>query len=115
MRNLPVWIIVAMLIVCAGCETRMGDFTALSTKNIYCTNIDVTKLPQTRSSGTDITFLGIGADLKDAADDALEKAGCNLMIDGAYYHVSYPLFEGYKVVGTVVNVPYSKKSVSVLP
>jgi len=108
MKSSSVLIVAVLLSACAGCETRLGDFTALSTKNIYCKNVDVTKLPSTRSSGTDITFLGIGADLKDAADAALEKGDANLMIDGAYYSVMYPLFSGYKVVGTVVKVPYAK-------
>ena len=106
MRKISILICVLMLIMCVSCSTRIGDFTALSTKNIYCKNVDVTKLPQTRVEGKDICFLGIGADLKDAADRALEKGKGNLMIDAAYYVESYPLFNGYKVVGTVVKVPY---------
>ena len=95
-----------LVLLGAGCSTRVGDFTALSTKNVYCSNIDVTKLPQARVEGKDIRFLGIGANYKNAADRALEKGHGNLMVDGVFYVESWPLFAGYKVVGTVVNVPY---------
>lgn len=108
MKNISLAISVLMLVASVGCSTRIGDFTALSTKNIYCKNIDVTKLPQKRVEGEDVTFLGIGADLKDATDRALEKGDGNLMIDAAYYFEDRFLFLGYKVVGTVVKVPYSK-------
>jgi hypothetical protein len=95
-----------LLTVGAGCSTRIGDFTALSSKNVYCKNVDVTKLPQQRAEGKDICFLGIGADFKDAVDRALEKGHGNMMIDAVFYVENYPFFAGYKVVGTVVNVPY---------
>lgn len=97
-----------LVLVGAGCSTRVGDFTALSSKNVYCKNVDVTKLPQQRVEGKDICFLGIGADYKDAVDRALEKGHGNMMIDAVFYIESWPLFAGYKVVGTVVNVPYEQ-------
>lgn len=97
-----------LLFVAAGCSTRIGDFTAVSSKNVYCKNVDVTKLPQTRAEGKDISFLGIGANYKDAMDQALEMGNGNLMIDAVLYIEDYVLFGGYKVVGTVVNVPYEQ-------
>lgn len=101
-------IIICLLLIISGCSNRVGDFTALSTKNIYCENVDITKLPQQRCEGKDVTFLGIGSDFKDAADRALEKGKGNLMIDGVFYIESCFPFAGYKVVGTVVNVPYKQ-------
>lgn len=103
-----VMLLLCLLCVGAGCTTRVGDFTVMSSKNIYCKNVDITKLPQTRVEGKDIRFLGIGADYKDAVDRALEKGNGNLMIDAVLYVEDYVLFGGYKVVGTVVNVPYEQ-------
>jgi hypothetical protein len=101
-------VLTCLVFVVAGCSTRIGDFTALSSKNIYCKNVDVTKLPQKRTEGKDIRFLGLGATYKDAVDKALEAGNGNLMIDAAFYTEWYVLWAGYKVVGTVVNVPYQE-------
>ncbi len=97
--------------ILGGCTTRVGDFTAISTKNIYAKGVDVTKLPQMQGvEGEDIRFLGIGANIKDAVDRALEKGRGNLMIDVALYVYWAPFVEGFKVRGTVINVPYEKVS-----
>jgi len=99
--------VIVSLSVCAGCSYRLGDFTALSTKNIYCKDLDITKLEQHRGAeGKDITFLGIGADPKDAVDRAMEQYDGNLLIDAVIYSESSFLFAGYKVRGTSVKVPY---------
>jgi hypothetical protein len=108
-RKIIILIVVFSMGVCAGCSYRLGDFTALSTKNIYCTGIDITQLEQHRGAeGKDITFLGIGADPKDAADRAMEPYDGNLLIDTVIYSESSFLFGGYRVRGTVVKVPYKK-------
>lgn len=110
-RSIIAGSIMAIFVFCAGCTTiRVGDFTAISTKNIYAKGVDITKLPQQRVEGEDIRFLGIGANIKDAVDCALEKSQGNLMIDAALYVYSAPFVSGYKVRGTVVNVPYEKVS-----
>lgn len=94
-----------------GCTQRIADFTGISTKNIYAKGIDVSSLPKAEGiKGKDITFLGIGADLKDALDEALEKGHGNLMIDCAAYVWWAPFIRGYEVRGTVVKVPYKKGS-----
>ena len=108
MKNICVIGILLSIVFLSGCVTRVGDFTALSTKNIYCKNIDVSSLPKQRVEGESVAFLGIGANLKDATDEAIEKAGGNLMIDAAFYRVSGLFWGGYKIEGTVVNVPYQK-------
>jgi hypothetical protein len=99
--------IVAVIMVC-GCSTRVGDCTLMSTKNISCQNVDVTKLEQHRGVvGKDIRFWGIGSNVKDAADKALEQADGNLIIDPVIYYESFPLVcGGFVVKGTVVKVPY---------
>lgn len=105
-KNIIMLIALVSLAFCAGCSHRLGDFTALSTKNIYCEGVDITKLEQHPGvEGKDVTFLGIGADPKDAADRALEKYDGNLLINAVIYLESAPLFSGYKVRGTVIKVP----------
>ena len=108
-------LLLVFLVLCClsfGCSMRMADCTVLSTKNIYCKNVDLTKLEHKRGVvGKDIRFWGIGSNLQDAADDALEKGGGNLMIDPVFYYESIPLIcEGYVVKGTVIKVPYKEKS-----
>ncbi|MBN2316688.1 MAG: hypothetical protein JXM79_22360 [Sedimentisphaerales bacterium] len=101
--------VIVLLSICTGCSHRVGDFTALSTKNIYCKDTDITQLEQHQGAeGKDITFLGIGADPKDAADRAMEQYDGNLLIDAVIYVESSFLFGGYKVRGTSVKVPYNK-------
>ncbi len=96
-----------LMIASLGCTQRIADFTGISTKNIYAKGIDVSALPKVEGvKGRDATFLGIGADIKDALDEALEKGAGNLMIDCAVYVWSAPFVSGYEVRGTVVNVPY---------
>ncbi len=108
-KKIIILIAVFSMAVYAGCSYRLGDFTALSTKNIYCKDVDLTKLEQHRGvEGKDVRFLGIGANAKDAADRALEQYDGNLLIDAVIYSESSFLVAGYKVRGTVVKVPYKK-------
>jgi hypothetical protein len=102
--------LVAVLL--SGCSYRVGDCTLMSTKNIYCKNVDLTKLEQKQGvEGKDIRFWGIGSNIKDAADEAFERAGGNLMIDPVVHYEFVPLIcGGYVVKGTVVKVPYSNNS-----
>ena len=73
--------------------------------------MDVSKLPKQHGvEGTSIKFLGIGATIEDALDQALEKGGGNLMIDCAVYVWYAPFVEGFRVRGTVIDVPYEKLS-----
>lgn len=112
--KIRVWILASCVFVptLIGCRTRIGDFTAISTKNIYAKGVDLTKLPQTLGvEGEDIRFLGIGANIKDAVDRALEKAHGNLMIDVALYVYEGFFVRGYVVRGTVVKVPYERTAV----
>jgi hypothetical protein len=103
---LSTFFVSAGLLCGIGCEARLADFTAMSSKNLYAKNVDVRALPKTENvEAQKITFLGIGANIKDPLDMCLEKASGNLMIDGVVYEESYIIFGGYKVRGTVVKVP----------
>ena len=96
-----------------GCSQRIADFTGISTKNIYAKGVDVSALPKAKGiKGSDIRFLGINANIKDALDEALEKGDGNLMIDCAVYVWTAPFVGGYEVRGTVVNVPYEKDAMA---
>ena len=106
---LTVLTLVVVISAIGGCTHRIGDFTAMSTKNIYCDHVDITKLKQHKEiEGEDVRFLGIGANIEDAADRAMLKADGNIIIDAAVYSVYGPFFGGYKIKGTVVAVPYKK-------
>lgn len=101
----------ALLATSFGCRQRVADFTGISSKNIYAKGVDVSALPKVEGvKGSDIRFLGIHANIKDALDKALEKGNGNLMIDCVVYIWSAPFVAGYEVRGTVVKVPYKKDS-----
>lgn len=110
MRRIALFFCLVVILIASGCSTRLGDCTIMSTKNIYCKNVDLTKLEQKQGVvGKDIRFWGIGSNMKDAADKALEKGEGNLLVDVVVYYESFPLIcGGYVVKGTVVKVPYEK-------
>lgn len=104
--------LVLSVIFLASCGFRVGDFTASTTKNL---NVPITVLEKgQRVSGEDcsnwILFIPIGhivPDVKSATDQALEKAGANLLIDTVWelertwYIVGSS--ECIKVTGTAVK------------
>jgi len=84
--TLVVAVIVAGLL--SGCETRITDFTLLSTKNIDLANASSLKRVSTRVRGEDsalfILFIPTGfPQVKDAVDKALEGTpGAVALVDG---------------------------------
>ena len=100
---------IAFLVCSVSCSQRIGDFTGISTKNIYAKGVDVSSLPRAEGvKGECIKFLGIGATIEDALDDALAKGNGNLMIDCALYRWEAPFFGGFTVRGSVISVPYGE-------
>ena len=96
----------------AGCMTRIGDMTMLSTRSVSLDKMDIDKLPQTRNvMGRDSKFIFICIPLgvphlKDAVDDALSKGGGDLMTDVAIYQGGWWFLFGettLEVRGTVVK------------
>ena len=110
MRQGLIMAAVCVTLLC-GCSTRLGDCTIMSTKNIYCENVDLTKLQHYPGVvGKDIRFWGMGSNMKDAADNALEQNDANLLIDVVIYYEDFPLIcGGYVVKGTAVKVPYTSE------
>jgi len=93
-----------------SCSMRLVDFTVISSKNVSL-NIDRTE--GVKTEGKKSYFLGLGWNIKDAMDVALEKAGpeYDLLIDGVVRYSSYPFVSTITVEGTAVS---SRKMVASL-
>lgn len=99
-------LLLASIVVFTGCSNQIGTLTAVSTKNISAKDCDLTRLPQQKDvEGSDVRFLGMGSTIGGAVDQALKDGKGNLMIDAALYTYSAGIVSGYKVRGTVVQVP----------
>jgi len=85
------------------------DFTAISTKNV---NLNVDRSTGKKTEGSKTYFLGLGFNLKDAIDIALEKAGkeYDMLIDGVVRYSNYPFVIVVKVEGVAVSSSAMKKS-----
>jgi hypothetical protein len=99
-------IAVAMLIIAVvsfGCSNRMVDFTIISSKSLSLHCQDNAK--GQRVKGSSMGFLGLGANVKSAVDDAIEKAGngYDALIDGVLYEKDNIIVTGYEIEGTPVN------------
>ncbi len=99
------FLIVASILVVlfmSGCSTRLVDFTVISSKNHYL-KFDLVQSKDV--VGNSINILGIGTSIKDAMDDALEKAGpeYDILINGVVRYTNYFFVNGYKVTGTAVS------------
>lgn len=103
MKNLKLPILaLSMIFLTASCTYRLVDFTTISTKNV---NLGIDKSQGTRVEGKATYFLGLGFNLKDAIDDAMEQAGTgyDLLIDGVVTYQNLPFVTIVKVEGVAVN------------
>jgi hypothetical protein len=98
-------IITALLlsVITIGCSNRLVDFTIISSKTLGMHYQDGAK--GQRVKGSSMGFLGFGANIKSAVDDAIEKAGSgyDALIDGVLYERDNIIITGYEVEGTPVN------------
>jgi len=101
----------------SGCAHRVGDLTALSTRNVSLNKIDIDTLPQSkavegRSSAFMLLFIPLGIPhLEDAVDDALNKGDGDLMLDPVIYMGGWWFIVGESsitVKGNVVNTKGGK-------
>lgn len=92
----------SLILIFSGCSQRLVDFTVISSKN-HGLKFDKTK--GIRVTGKSFGFLGIGADIKDAMDNALQSAGpqFDLLIDGVVKMEDYFFVGGYVVEGTAIS------------
>ena len=107
-----VGLLVVMFFVVAGCSMRVLDFTIVSSKNVEMRIPDSSKGERVVGVDKVTNILGIplgSANLKEAVDRAIEKAGpgYDALVDGVIYSIFnyYLLFAtvGYKVEGTPVK------------
>ncbi|MDT0646929.1 hypothetical protein RM545_09510 [Zunongwangia sp. F260] len=94
-----------------SCSMRLVDFTVISSKNV---NLDIDRSQGVKTEGKKTYFLGIGWNIKDAMDEALESAGpeYDLLIDGVVRYGSYPFIATVTVEGTAVSSSAMKSSMS---
>ena len=100
----------------SGCETRIADFTALSSKNIDWSHASEFERSPLRVEGKDsvgiIVFIPTKAkiDVKEAVDKAIEKTpGAVALVDGTIYRSSFWFIfgeEAVRVEGTPLIDPY---------
>ncbi len=104
-------ILLALSLSLGSCSMRLVDFTVISSKNVNL-NIDKTQGKSVEASKG--YFLGIGWNIKDAMDKALEEAGpgYDLLVDGVVSYSSYPFFASVKVKGTAMSTSKMKMSMT---
>ena len=101
--------VIALVLSITSCTTRLVDFTVISTKNA---ELKIDKTRGVQAEGKASYFLGMGLNLKDALDNAFEKAGpkYDLLIDGVVTISNYPFVSIIKVKGIAVSTSDLKAS-----
>lgn len=92
-----------------SCSFRLVDFTAISSKNV---DLNIDRSQGVKVEGKKSYFLGLGWNIKDAVDEALEQAGpqYDLLIDGVVRYGSYPFVSTVTVEGTAVSTSAMRRS-----
>jgi len=105
-KSLLIVAIAAMTLT--SCSIRLVDFTVISSKNV---SLDIDKSEGIQTEGKKSYFLGIGWNIKDAMDEALEAAGpeYDMLVDGVVRYTSYPFVSGVHVEGTAINTRAMKE------
>ena len=95
-------ILVLMVGAFSSCSVRLVDFTVISSKNV---SLDIDRTNGKKVKGEKSYFLGIGWNIKDAMDKALESAGpeYDLLVDGVVRYGNYPFIASVTVEGTAVS------------
>ncbi|MEN8817732.1 MAG: hypothetical protein ABF274_12805 [Nonlabens sp.] len=101
----------ALSLSLGSCSMRLVDFTVISSKNV---NLNIDKTQGKSVEASQGYFLGIGWNIKDAMDKALEEAGpgYDLLVDGVVSYSSYPFFASVKVKGTAMSTSKMKMSMT---
>jgi hypothetical protein len=94
--------LISLTLIITSCSQRLVDFTVISSKNH---SLKFDKAKGIRVKGKSFGFLGVGANIKDAMDKALQSAGTqyDLLIDGVVKIENYPFVAGYIVEGTAIS------------
>jgi hypothetical protein len=114
MRVTALVLLVAGCLLATGCYNRIADLTVISTKTVDLQELDLSQVER----AMDVTGLSVKqifiiwpvgkADIEEAIDDALLKAGGDLMVDAVIYWKYWyiPLIYGqfgFKITGNVVK------------
>jgi len=92
----------SLMLILSSCSVRLVDFTVISSKQV---NMEIDKTQGKQVVGKKSYFLGIGFNIKDALDRALNEAGpsYDLLVDGVVRYSSYPFVSTVKVEGTAIS------------
>lgn len=102
MKFKSVLLIAIAAMTLSSCSFRLVDFTVISSKNV---DLEIDRAKGVKTEGKKTYFLGIGWNIKDAMDVALENAGpeYDLLVDGVVRYGSYPFVSTVTVEGTAVS------------
>jgi len=104
-------LVLAVSLLGAGCSSvRMADVTVISTRNVNIDMVDLDKMPQVKNvTGEDSKFIflfipfGIPT-MEEAVDNALVKAGGDVMVDGVFYRKGWWFLVGQTAIEVKGNV-----------
>ncbi|KGL59143.1 hypothetical protein [Polaribacter sp. Hel1_85] len=102
MKTKNLFILSLAVVLFSNCSARLVDFTVISSKNHSIKfNLEDGKATKGKSMGV----FGIGTNIKDAMDKALENAGTqyDVLVNGVVRSKSYYFYGGFEVEGTAVN------------
>jgi hypothetical protein len=106
-RQIALSLSLLSVVALAGCETEVGSFAEMSTKNLYARNVDIASLPKKAAEGKKTAFFGSGANVQAAAELCEQNGGGNVILDATVYREDSVFVSGYLVKGTVINIPYA--------
>lgn len=97
-----------LTILGAGCATRIGDFTILSTKNIDYSRIGEYEVVRSRATGEDIKSWTVPS-MEEAVDKAIESIDGGVAMTDVTVEVVQGFFSaGYRIEGNVMVDPKRK-------
>lgn len=101
-KNVFFLVAIVGAVTLTSCSARLVDFTVISSKNV---NLNIDRTQGVKTEGSKTYFLGLGWNIKDAMDLALENAGpeYDLLIDGVVRYTSLPFVSVIKVEGVAVS------------
>ena len=118
-KSLKLFLVIIFLFSTTSCVYRIGDFNAISDKNVTLENLKIDyKKTVNKVEGEDckptIFFIPTGIpSLEEALDDAMNKGNGNLMLDTALYYSSWSILifgnSCFTCKGTVYNAREIKK------
>ena len=110
MKKIALPILVVCTMALSSCSTRLIDFTVISSKNVTLRLPNDAKGP--RTEGKDTKYCYGMPNIKQATDNAIEKAGpgYDALIDGVLTHKN--LFIGASLIITGTPIKTSKLKAS---